>query len=214
MRYNFLPSFARRKGRITKLQETNLSFLADFSLDNPNTLNNDPSFDKIALEIGFGNGEDFFSFAKEKTNTLFLASEVYKSGIGNLIGKIREHSLENIYIHEGDIRDLIFEEKGFKFDEVYIICPDPWPKDRHHKRRLLNKDFFERIQPCLKQNSFLFLSTDWKNYAEQIEDVLRAFEDKFSIETLKQIPGRELSKFQKKGIKEGREIYNFKLSLI
>ena len=98
MRYNFLPSFARRKGRITKLQETNLSFLADYSLDDPNTLNNDPSFDKIALEIGFGNGEDFFSFAKDKTNTLFLASEVYKSGIGNLIGKIREHSLENIGI--------------------------------------------------------------------------------------------------------------------
>ena len=98
MRYNFLPSFARRKGRITKLQEKNLSFLADYSLDDPNTLNNDPSFDKIALEIGFGNGEDFFSFAKEKTNTLFLASEVYKSGIGNLIGKIREHSLENIGI--------------------------------------------------------------------------------------------------------------------
>tara|TARA_B100001057_G_scaffold185340_1_gene186054 strand:- start:1031 stop:1675 length:645 start_codon:yes stop_codon:yes gene_type:complete len=214
LRYNFLPSFARRKGRITKLQEKNLSFLSDYSLDDPNTLNNNPSFDKIALEIGFGNGEDFFSFAKEKNNTLFLASEVYKSGIGNLIGKIRKHSLENVYIHEGDIRDLILEEKSFKFDEVYIICPDPWPKDRHHKRRLLNKDFFERIQPCLKSNSFIFLSTDWKNYAEQIQDVLRGFEDEFSIETIKQIPGRELSKFQKKGIKEGREIYNFKLSLI
>ena len=214
MRYNFLPSFARRKGRITNLQEKNLSFLADYSLDDPNTLNNDLSFRKIALEIGFGNGEDFFSFAKEKNKTLFLASEVYKSGIGNLIGKIREHSLENIYIHEGDIRDLIFEEKGFKFDEVYIICPDPWPKDRHHKRRLLNKDFFERIQPCLKPNSFIFLSTDWKNYSEQIQDVLRGFEDKFFIEILEQIPGRELSKFQKKGIREGREIYNFKLSLI
>ena len=209
-----MPSFARRKGRITKLQEKNLSFLSDYSLDDPNTLNNNPSFDKIALEIGFGNGEDFFSFAKEKNNTLFLASEVYKSGIGNLIGKIRKHSLENVYIHEGDIRDLILEEKSFKFDEVYIICPDPWPKDRHHKRRLLNKDFFERIQPCLKSNSFIFLSTDWKNYAEQIQDVLRGFEDEFSIETIKQIPGRELSKFQKKGIKEGREIYNFKLSLI
>ena len=214
MRYNFLPSFARRKGRITKLQEKNLSFLADYSLDHPNTLNDNPSFDKIALEIGFGNGEDFFSFAKEKNNTLFLASEVYKSGIGNLIGKIREHSLENICIYEGDIRDLIFEEEGFRFDEVYIICPDPWPKDRHHKRRLLSRDFFERIQSCLKPNSFIFLSTDWENYAFKIQDVLRDFEDKFSIENVKQIPGRELSKFQKKGIKEGRDIYTFKLSLI
>ena len=66
MRYNFLPSFARRKGRITKLQETNLSFLADYSLDDPNTLNNNPSFDKIALEIGFGNGEDFFFLCERK----------------------------------------------------------------------------------------------------------------------------------------------------
>ena len=199
---------------MTKLQEKNLSFLADYSLDHANTLNDNSSFDTIVLEIGFGNGEDFFSFAKEKNNTLFLASEVYKSGIGNLIGKIREHSLENICIYEGDIRDLIFEEEGFRFDEVYIICPDPWPKDRHHKRRLLSRDFFERIQSCLKPNSFIFLSTDWENYAFKIQDILRDFEDKFSIENVKQIPGRELSKFQKKGIKEGRDIYTFKLCLI
>ena len=214
MRYNFLPSFVRRKGRITKLQERNLNFLKDYLIKDSSTLNDNRSFDKTALEIGFGNGEDFFSFAKEKNNTLFLASEVYKSGIGNLIGKIREHSLENICIYEGDIRDLIFEEEGFRFDEVYIICPDPWPKDRHHKRRLLSRDFFERIQSCLKPNSFIFLSTDWENYAFKIQDVLRDFEDKFSIENVKQIPGREFSKFQKKGINEGRDIYTFKLSLI
>ena len=214
MRYNFLPSFVRRKGRITKLQEKNLNFLKDYLIKDSSTLNDNTSFDKTALEIGFGNGEDFFSFAKEKNDTLFLASEVYKSGIGNLIGKIREHSLENICIYEGDIRDLIFEEEGFRFDEVYIICPDPWPKDRHHKRRLLSRDFFERIQSCLKPNSFIFLSTDWENYAFKIQDILRDFEDKFSIENVKQIPGRELSKFQKKGIKEGRDIYTFKLCLI
>ena len=214
MRYNFLPSFVRRKGRITKLQERNLNFLKDYLIKDSSTLNDNRSFDKTALEIGFGNGEDFFSFAKERNNTLFLASEVYKSGIGNLIGKIREHSLENICIYEGDIRDLIFEEEGFRFDEVYIICPDPWPKDRHHKRRLLSRDFFERIQSCLKPNSFIFLSTDWENYAFKIQDVLRDFEDKFSIENVKQIPGREFSKFQKKGINEGRDIYTFKLSLI
>ena len=214
MRYNFLPSFVRRKGRITKLQERNLNFLKDYLIKDSSTLNDNRSFDKTALEIGFGNGEDFFSFAKEKNNTLFLASEVYKSGIGNLIGKIREHSLENICIYEGDIRDLIFEEEGFRFDEVYIICPDPWPKDRHHKRRLLSRDFFQRIQSCLKPNSFIFLSTDWENYAFKIQDVLRDFEDKFSIENVKQIPGREFSKFQKKGINEGRDIYTFKLSLI
>ena len=66
MRYNFLPSFARRKGRITKLQERNLSYLADYSLDDPNTLNCDPSFDKIALEIGSVTGKIFFPLRKIK----------------------------------------------------------------------------------------------------------------------------------------------------
>ena len=180
MRYNFLPSFARRKGRITKLQEKNLSFLADYSLKHPNTLNDNPSFDKIALEIGFGNGEDFFSFAKEKNNTLFLASEVYKSGIGNLIGKIREHSLRNICIHEGDIRDLIFAEEGFRFDEVYIICPDPWPKARHHKRRLIKLDFLKILVKVLKRDGTVYISTDWENYAESIEEELKKIKNKFS----------------------------------
>ncbi len=214
MRYKFLPSFVRRKGRITKLQEKNLIHLADYSLNDLSELNNKPIFKKIALEIGFGNGEDFFSFAEKEKDTLFLASEVYKSGIGNLIGKIREHSLENIFIFEGDIRDLIFEEKDFQFDEIYIICPDPWPKDRHHKRRLLDKDFFKRIHLCLKPTSNIYISTDWENYAEQIQEVLKDFKDKFSVEILNKIPGRELSKFQKKGIEEGRHIYSFKLSAI
>ena len=66
----------------------------------------------------------------------------------------------------------------------------------------------------MNPKSYIFLSTDWKNYAEKIQDVLQDFEDKFSVETLNQIPRRELSKFQKKGIEEGRDIYNFKLSLI
>ena len=208
MRYNFLPSFARRKGRITKLQEKNLSFLADYSLDHPNTLNDNPSFDKIALEIGFGNGEDFFSFAKEKNNTLFLASEVYKSGIGNLIGKIREHSIENICIYEGDIRDLIFEEEGFRFDEVYIICPDPWPKEKHHKRRLIDNNFLKMLNKFMKKNAQLYISTDWENYAESISCSIN--EDNLFMETNKKYLNNVAhSKFERKGHEEGRKIFKF-----
>lgn len=214
MRYKFLPSFARRKGRITKLQEKNLDHLTSYLLKDLNELRNNPAFKKVALEIGFGNGEDFFSFAREKSDTLFLASEVYRSGIGSLLGKINETSLKNILIYEGDIRNLIFEDKGLKFDDIYIICPDPWPKERHHKRRLLDNEFFELIQPCLVPTSHIYLSTDWKNYAQQIQDVLSDFKDIFLVETINRIPGREPSKFQKKGIEEGRTIYNFKLSII
>ena len=208
MRYKFLPSFVRRKGRITKLQEKNLRHLADYSLNDPSELNNKSIFKKIALEIGFGNGEDFFSFAEKEKDTLFLASEVYKSGIGNLIGKIREHSLENIFIFEGDIRDLIFEEKDFQFDEIYIICPDPWPKDRHHKRRLINKDFLSMIHGFIKDKGNLYISTDWENYAESIQNLLGSI-NIFKESKKMYLEKNRLTKFEKRGENEGREIYIF-----
>mgnify|MGYP001339655057 CR=1 FL=1 len=215
MRLKFLPSFVKRRGRITKKQEENLKNLPIFTVEDMNDLKEEcTKFSSCCLEIGFGNAENISQQALSNPEVLFIGSEVYMSGIGTLLGNIKDSNINNVRIFPDDIRILLDKNSIEIFDAIKIICPDPWPKERHHKRRLLNKDFFERIQSCLKPNSFIFLSTDWKNYAEQIQDVLRGFEDKFYIETIKQIPGRELSKFQKKGIKEGREIYNFKLSLI
>ena len=173
MRYKFLPSFVKRRGRITKYQEKNLTSLEEFRIRNSDELYTSSSlFSKTILEIGFGNGENLIFLAEQSPDTLFIGSEVYLAGIGYLIGEIQERNINNIRIHKGDIRLLIEDIKEPVFDNVLIICPDPWPKARHHKRRLIQSDFLELIHPTIKLNGELFISTDWENYAESIEDVI------------------------------------------
>ena len=96
--------------------------------------------EKIILEIGFGNGENTSFLAAKNPNALIIASEVYLSGIGSLLNSIAQNSLNNIKIYDDDVRELILNLPKNIFDEVYIICPDPWPKARHHKHRLIKHD--------------------------------------------------------------------------
>ena len=98
-------------------------------------------FEKIILEIGFGNGENTAFLAAKNPDALVVASEVYLSGIGSLLNSITQNSLNNIKIYDDDVRELLLKLPNEIFDEIYIICPDPWPKARHHKRRLIKHNF-------------------------------------------------------------------------
>ena len=91
-------------------------------------------FEKIILEIGFGNGENTAFLAAKNPNALVVASEVYLSGIGSLLNSITQNSLNNIKIYDDDVRELLLKLPNEIFNEIYIICPDPWPKARHHNR--------------------------------------------------------------------------------
>ena len=211
MRYKFLPSFVKRRGRITKYQEKNLTSLEEFRIRNSDELYTSSSlFSKTILEIGFGNGENLIFLAEQSPDTLFIGSEVYLAGIGYLIGEIQERNINNIRIHKGDIRLLIEDIKEPVFDNVLIICPDPWPKARHHKRRLIQSDFLELIHPTIKLNGELFISTDWENYAESIEDVI-AISDGYKELQNSKYENSYLTKFQQRAKKEGRDIYTFNL---
>ena len=211
MRYKFLPSFVKRRGRITQSQEDNLKLLPNFLIESYEDICREKTnFSKLILEIGFGNGENIISLAKDNPDTLFIGSEVYLAGIGYLIGEIQDLGLENIRINTGDIRLLIEQVEESIFDDVLIICPDPWPKARHHKRRLIKADFLELVHPIIKDKGELFISTDWKNYAESIEEAITS---SFGYELLIKSPYQEssLTKFQKRAVEEGRDIYVFPL---
>ena len=94
------------------------------------------------------------------------------------------------------------------FDSINIICPDPWPKERHHKRRLINDVFLNMIQGFIKSNGHLFISTDWENYAECIKQVLdRSLLLSSSNDAF--IEKNSLTKFEQRGVDEGRDIYEF-----
>ena len=131
------------------------------------------------------------------------------SGIGTLIGNIKDKNISNIRIFPDDIRILLDEKVQDKiFDAVKIICPDPWPKERHHKRRLINKDFLKSIHNSMKDQANLYISTDWENYAQSIKDVLKDSQY-FELSKRTFLKKEYLTKFEQRGKDEGREIFEF-----
>tara|TARA_B100000700_G_C14863068_1_gene769611 strand:- start:11 stop:547 length:537 start_codon:yes stop_codon:yes gene_type:complete len=170
-------------------------------------------YEKIILEIGFGNGENTSFLASENPNALIVASEVYLSGIGSLLNNIAKNSLTNIKIFDEDVRELLFKLPNKIFDEIYIICPDPWPKARHHKRRLIKNDFLKILANVLKKDGTVYISTDWQNYAESIEEELEKIKDQFSFTQISN-EGMPITRFQQRAIKEGRSIYTFLLKVL
>ena len=108
MRLKFLPSFVKRRGRITKRQEESLSFLKDYSVSNIKDIHKESrDYDQCCLEIGFGNAEHLIKQSENNPKTLFIGSEVYMSGIGYLLSHINENKVKNIRIFSDDIRILL-----------------------------------------------------------------------------------------------------------
>ena len=209
MQLKFLPSFVKRKGRITKKQTHSLSSLSEFSVKSVQEVEDfSKHFDKCYLEIGFGNAENIIFQAINNPSNLFIGSEVYMSGIGTLVSSIKENNINNIKIFSDDIRLLLDQSPKKVFDSVIIICPDPWPKEKHHKRRLINESFLKMIHDFMKDDSNVYISTDWENYAEGISELFK--ENKlFMPSSNKSFQKDFLSKFERRGKDEGRDLFEF-----
>ena len=214
MHFKYLPSFVKRRGRITKKQIENIEDLHKFSVSNFNDIKNiSEDFTSTTIEIGFGDGENIFSIAKGNPETLFVGSEVYLSGIGSLIGKINENNLLNIRIHNGDVRELLETIKVPIFKSMLIICPDPWQKAKHHKRRLINSDFLALARNSLKKEGDLYIATDWEDYADGIYEAICDAEGYISSEDFP-FNNLPVTRFQARAIREGRDIHKFNLKKI
>ena len=148
--------------------------------------------------------------ASKNPNALIVASEVYLSGIGSLLKNIAKNSLKNIKIFDEDVRQLLLKLPNKILDEIYIICPDPWPKARHHKRRLIQHNFLKVLARVLKKDGIVYISTDWENYAESIEELLNKEKQMFSFSQISN-EGMPITRFQQRAINEGRLIHTFLL---
>lgn len=169
--------------------------------------------EKVILEIGFGNGDNTTFLASQNPNALIIAAEVYLSGIGSLLASISEHSFTNIKIFDKDVRELLLQVDQEIFDEVYIICPDPWPKARHHKRRLVQHKFLKLLAKVLKKNGTVYISTDWENYAESMQEEIERTKDDFEFKKISN-EGMPMTRFQKRAMNEGRSISTFLLKAL
>ena len=194
----------KRLGRITAAQKANLN-----DLDLYKTKIKDLKNKNVVLDIGFGNGEYTAAYANAFQEKHLIATEVYLSGIGSLIGLINKYKISNISIFDEDVRLLMDQMPKEFLDSVNILFPDPWQKAKHHKRRLVGEDFLYQLHPLLKPNAKIFVRTDWEDYAEQISELAKVMSSHFRLEKTQNIEFEFETRFHQRAIKEGREISSF-----
>ena len=131
-----------------------------------------PKADKVIMEIGFGMGEATAIIAKNHPDNAYIAVDVHPPGIGKLLSRIDEDKLTNVKVIEEDVHVVLehmFADQSL--DGIHLFFPDPWPKKKHHKRRIVNEGFLQLIHPKIKNGGFIHIATDWVPYAIAIQEV-------------------------------------------
>ena len=216
-----IRSFGRINGRKLSLQKQSLlaNFLPKIKLDtdiiNQASAKSKDQFN--ILEIGFGFGDFLFNLAKKNTSKNIYGFEPHINGIVNLLGLITKENLNNIKISNADIRKEIINFADNFFDEIYILFPDPWPKSKHYKRRLITTNFLDNILANkLKKSAKIIISTDHDAYKTWIlANILDCKKLQWSAQSKadwQNFPDEWIAtKYQKKAIAEGRIPVIFKL---
>jgi tRNA (guanine-N7-)-methyltransferase len=119
----------------------------------------------VILEIGFGGGEHLAAQAQAHPGTRFIGVEPFLNGVASCLRHIEEAGVQNVRLHMGDARDVLARLPDASLDRCYILFPDPWPKARHHKRRLIQPEFLDDLARALKPGADVRFATDWANYA-------------------------------------------------
>ncbi|MFT4298084.1 MAG: tRNA (guanosine(46)-N7)-methyltransferase TrmB [Aeromicrobium sp.] len=226
IRYRTQPvSFTRRGGRLNERQQRAWDALAattvlDIPRSGPST-SVDPAFvldrqaafgrtgGPLVVEIGCGRGEVLVHAAAAAPETDFLGLDVYIPGIAQTLIGVRNEQLTNIRLAVVNATEALSTMlPAGSADELWVHFPDPWPKARHHKRRLVTPEFAALAARVLKPGGIWRLATDWAEYAEQIAEVLACSPD-FDGGPSARWEGRTLTRFEAKGIAAGRAIHDF-----
>ena len=125
-----------------------------------------PGAEEVWLEIGFGGGEHMAAQAARRPEVLILGAEPFLNGVASAVRHIDEQGLKNVRVHDGDVRDLIARLPDACLTRVFILFPDPWPKARHHKRRLVQADLLAELARALKPGGRLRFASDWADYVD------------------------------------------------
>ena len=209
-----IRSYVLRTGRITEAQTRSIAeLLPRFGIPfSPAPLDLVTAFGRNApkvLEIGFGMGETTARIAQSNPEIDYLAIEVHTPGVGGLLKKIRDLGLTNVRIIQHDAVEVLETMiPPASLDGVHIFFPDPWPKKRHHKRRLVQAPLAALIASRMRPGGILHVATDWEDYATQILDVLSAepllanTSDGFAPRP----ESRPLTKFENRGLKLGHRV--------
>ncbi len=208
-----IRTFHSRKGRLSGRHEDALSRLGPvFGVPMP-TGPFDPAtaFTRpapLVLEIGSGMGDATMAMAAADPGRNYLAVDVHTPGIANLLARIEEHGLANVRVVEGDALELVALAPPDSFDAVHAFFPDPWPKPRHHKRRLIQPERVALLRSRLVPGGTLHCATDWAGYAEAMLAVLTADPELVNAHDgyAPRPAHRPRTKFEQRGMDAGRDI--------
>jgi tRNA (guanine-N7-)-methyltransferase len=198
-------SYSIRGSRITEAQRTAKDALQavhgiEFKQEQINIPAIFPASEKVIMEIGFGMGEATAIIAKNHPNNGYIAVDVHPPGIGKLLARIVENDLTNLKVIEEDVhvvlQHMIADES---LDGIHLFFPDPWPKKKHNKRRIVNSGFLSLVHPKIKKGGFIHIATDWVPYAVSIQEVF-AGSTLFTGGVIDKPEWRPVTRFEGQGI--------------
>jgi len=203
-------SFVRRSGRITSAQKRALKELwPRYGVDETGAL---PPLKEVfgreartVLEIGFGNGKTLVRAAAESPQFNFLGVEVHRPGLGRCLLEAERAGLSNLRLMQADAVEVLRSQ--LPQASVAMVClyfPDPWPRKRHHKRRLVQPGFIALLERALEPGGMFHVATDWSPYAEHIEGVMDGMT---AFERLASPPARCATRFELRGSALGHKIW-------
>ncbi|MFQ6022538.1 MAG: tRNA (guanosine(46)-N7)-methyltransferase TrmB [Acidiferrobacterales bacterium] len=212
-----IKSYVRREGRITRAQQRALHELwPKYGIDDGDELDFGDVFGRrssVSVEIGFGNGDALCALAQANPENDYLGVEVYRPGIGSLLLKLEDRGLGNVRVICDEATPVMTERiLDASLDAVYLFFPDPWPKKRHHKRRLVQRQFVEVVARKLKPGGRFHVATDWQDYAEHVLTItsqINGLENIAGMGNYAQRPDyRCPTRFERRGQKRGYRIWD------
>ena len=211
-----IRSFVLRQGRVSNAQQrAHDTLLPRYGIPfAPHIVDLDQAFGRSApkiLEIGFGMGETTAAIAAAHPENDYLGIEVHTPGVGSLLKQIAALELTNLRVIQHDAVEVLTQMIApATFDGVHIFFPDPWPKKRHHKRRLIQTPFLALLVGRMKPGAYLHVATDWQEYAEQVLSVLAAEPQlRNTVDDYAPRPDyRPQTKFESRGLKLGHGVWD------
>ncbi len=205
-------SFVRRPGRMTSAQAEALeALLPRYAVAEGDLRRAFEREAELVVEIGFGNGQALAWMAANEPERNFVGIEVHEPGVGRLLRSLEAEGLDNVRVAMRDAVEVLTEQAvPGSIDQVRIYFPDPWPKKRHHKRRLIQPSFLRLLAERLKPGGLLHLATDWAPYAEWMIEALNevdAFEN-LGTPWVERPQWRPQTHFERRGQRRGHEIYD------